>query len=207
MNNWLHIITAVIATVATVFMAIFACVLLKINRRQHQLDYEQKLILHSCEPTLSIVGDVEPDKTGKLIHKSKPTIESHLACVLVNSSALPLVIKKADVRFISKEGKVSHFVEGFVHDIAKTEHIYGKPSIDEKMPPGIFIKSVPWVIAGKGFTIFSHTYTSIPLEYQSGKVVLEFTYYNEYKKCDAMKSVESRLHSLSNNYLKSVGIV
>ena len=73
MNNWLHIITAVIATVATVFMAIFAWVLLKINRRQHQLDYEQELILHSCEPTLSIVGDVEPDKTGKLIHKSKPT--------------------------------------------------------------------------------------------------------------------------------------
>ena len=206
MNNWLHIITAVIATVATVFMAIFAWVLLKINRRQHQLDYEQELILHSCEPTLSIVGDVEPDKTGKLIHKSKPTIESHLACVLVNSSALPLVIKKIDVRFISKEGKVNHFAEGFVHDIAKTEHIYGKPSIDEKMPPGIFIKSVPWVIAGKGFTIFSHTYTSIPLEYQNGKVVLEFTYYNEYKKCDVTKPVKSRL-ALSNNYLKSVGIV
>jgi hypothetical protein len=207
MINWLHIITAVIATVATVFMAIFAWVLLKINRRQHQLDYEQELILHSCEPTLSIDGDVEPDKTGKLIHKSKPTIESHLACVLVNSSALPLVIKKIDVRFISKEGKVNHFAEGFVHDIAKTEHIYGKPSIDEKMPPGIFIKSVPWVIAGKGFTIFAHTYTSIPLEYQSGKVVLEFTYYNEYKKCDVMKSVKGRLHALSNNYLKSVGIV
>ena len=55
MNNLLHIITAVIATVATVFMAIFAWALLKINRRQHQLDFEQELILHSCEPTLAIV--------------------------------------------------------------------------------------------------------------------------------------------------------
>ena len=201
MNNWLHIITAVIAAVATVFMAIFAWALLKINRRQHQLDYEQELILHSCEPTLAIVGDAEPDKSGKLIHKSEPTIESHLACVLVNSSALPLVIKKIDVRFISKEGKVNHFVEGFVHDIAKTEHIYGKPSIDEKFPPGIFIKSVPWVIAGKGFTIFSFTYTSIPFEYQGGKVALEFTYYNAYKKSDVTKSIESRLHAFSNSHL------
>lgn len=207
MNNWLHIITAVIATVATVFMAIFAWVLLKINRRQHQLDYKQELILHSCEPTIAIVGDAEHDKNGKLIYKNEPTIESHLACVLVNSSALPLVIKKIDVKFISKEGKVNHFVEGFVHDIAKTEHIYGKPSIDEKIPPGIFIKSVPWVIAGKGFTIFSYTYTSIPLEYQDGKVVLEFTYYNEYKKYEVTKSIESRLHALNNNYLQSIGIM
>ena len=164
------------------------------------------MILHPSEPTFAIVGG-EPSKNGKLVHKNGTTIESHLACVLVNSSAIPLVIKKIDVRIINEKGKVYQFADGFVHDIAKTEHIYGEPSIDEKNPPGIFIRSVPWVIAGKGFTIFSHKYTSIPLEYQGGKVVLEFTYYNEYKKCDVTESIERRLHALSDNLVENAGIM
>ena len=193
MYNNLNIITAVIASVATVFMAIFAGILLIINRRQHKLDYKQELVLHFCEPTFAVGGDAEHDKNGKLIYNTVPTIESHFACVLVNSSALPLVINKIDVRFISKEGEVHNFVKGFVHDIAQTEHIYKNSSIDEKMPPGFFIKSVPWVIAGKGFSIFSHTYNNISLEYQGGKVILEFTYFNEYKKCYITKSIEGKL--------------
>ena len=46
MYNNLNIITAVIASVATVFMAIFAGILLIINRRQHKLDYKQELVLY-----------------------------------------------------------------------------------------------------------------------------------------------------------------
>jgi len=198
--NVLYLLSIGITALATFFMALFSGVLLKVNKRQHRLDYEQELCIYQCEPTFSVVKHVERDKNGSIREKGEPTVETQLACVLVNSSALPLVIKHINVELISKGGKGYHFVDGFIHDIASTQDIYGKPALPETFPAGILIKSVPWVISGKSFAVFSHKYTSIPLEYQGGEVNIEFTYYNEYKKQELKQKVKERLSEMPKTF-------
>lgn len=193
MNNILSLLSTIISFIATSCIAIFTGVLLRINRRQHKLDYEQELRIHPCKPTFSVVQNAKIDKEGGVIKEGEAAIETQLACVLVNSSALPLVIKRINVKLINEAGKEYSFLEGFIHDIAKAEHIYGKPALPKESPPGIFIKSVPWVIAGKSFTVFSYKYDGIPLEYQGAKVIVEFIYYNEYRKQELTEKVEDEL--------------
>lgn len=183
-----------IITIATIFMAIFTGVLLSINRRQHKLNYKQELHIHSCKPTFSVVQRVEKGKEGDIIEKGNKTIESQIGCVLVNSSALPLVIKHINVWLEDKKGRKLNFVNGFIHEIATTEDLYqkGKPAIPEERPARLYISAVPWVIAANDFAIFSYKYTSIPMEFGEGAAFrIKFIYYNEYKKQDT--TIETRL--------------
>ena len=187
LNRWSPIIN--VAT--TISIAYFTFVLLRINKRQHFIDYEQKLRIYKCNPTFAVSYENEKD-----YYEGKGLIETHIACVLVNSSILPLVINKIDLMLVNKAGKKYHFSDAFIHDIAKTDHIYGEPEIVKESVSSIFIKTIPWVIPGKGFAIFSRKYDGIPMEYQSSKIHLDFIYYNESQKKDLTERVVDILSTL-----------
>ena len=166
MNSCLNLSFLIVTTAATVFIAFFTYLVWRINKRQHDLHYEQDLYLHPTKPTSKIVNEKE--------------LECHIACILVNPCKLPVVITRIELLAETKSGEEHlHIVGGFVHEISAKAHYFLK-DIPEERPEKVYINQIPWVIEGDSFAIFSKRYSSLPLEYVAGKFRVVF-YYRDYK--------------------------
>ena len=178
--SWLNLI---ITSIATLLIAFCTIEMLKINKRQHKLHYEQDLYLHATTPAPQIVNERE--------------LECYIACILVNPSKLPVVITRIETYFRKNEREI-HFVGGFIYEISSEARYTAneKYIIPRERPERIYINQVPWVIKGDDFAIFSKKYSSIPLEYDGGTCKVKF-YYRDYKtNTEISKEIELPLRQI-----------